>query len=102
MVLGTVRLQSLSRPRFWPKSRAESRGSAATEATEAYRQAPMKRWTSSFLALALAPLWLLPVHQVSGQNTAPPQSSQDQPSSSDVPDTIVLPESTVISVPIAD
>lgn len=23
----------------------------------------MKRWTSSFLALALAPLWLLPVHQ---------------------------------------
>jgi hypothetical protein len=62
----------------------------------------MKRWTSSFLALALAALWLLPVHQVSGQNTARPQASQNQPSSSDAPDTITLPEGTVISVRIAD
>ena len=62
----------------------------------------MKRWTSSFLALALAPLWLLPVHQASGQNTADPQASQDQPSSSDVPDTITVPEGAVISVRIAD
>ena len=62
----------------------------------------MKRWTSSFLALGLAPLWLLPVHQVSGQNTAHPQASQEQPSSSDAPDTITLPEGTVISVRIAD
>ena len=62
----------------------------------------MKRWTSNFLALALAPLWLLPIHQVSGQNTAHPQASQDQPRSSDVPDTITLPEGTVISVRIAD
>jgi hypothetical protein len=62
----------------------------------------MKRWTSSFLALALAPLCLLPIQQVSGQNTADPQASQDRPSSSDVPDTITLPEGTVISVRIAD
>ena len=62
----------------------------------------MKRWTSSFLALALAALWLLPVHQVSGQNTARPQASQNQPSSSDAPNTITLPEGTVISVRIAD
>jgi hypothetical protein len=62
----------------------------------------MKRWTSSFLALALAPLWLLAVHQVSGQNTPHPQASRDQPSSSDGPDTITLPEGTVISVRIAD
>src|ERR1035437_5003748 len=62
----------------------------------------MKRWTSSFLALGLAPLWLLPVHQVSGQNTAHAQASQEQPRSSDAPDTITLPEGTVISVRIAD
>jgi hypothetical protein len=62
----------------------------------------MKRWTSNFLALALAPLWLLAVHQVSGQNTLHPQAGQDQPSSSDAPDTITLPEGTVISVRIAD
>src|ERR1039458_9336432 len=62
----------------------------------------MKRWTSSFLALALAPLCLLPIHQASGQNTAHPQANQDQPSSSDVPDTITLREGTVISVRIAD
>jgi hypothetical protein len=31
-----------------------------------FRALCMKRWTSNFLALALAPLWLLPVHQVSG------------------------------------
>ena len=62
----------------------------------------MKKWTSKFLALALPPLWLLPVHQVSGQNTPHPQASQDQPSSSDAPDTITLPEGTVISVRIAD
>jgi hypothetical protein len=62
----------------------------------------MKRSISSFLALALAPLWLLPIHQVSGQNTADPQASQDQPSSSDVADTITLSEGTVISVRIAD
>jgi hypothetical protein len=62
----------------------------------------MKRWTSSFLALTLAPLWLLSVHQVSGQNTSHPQASQDQPSSSDALDTITLPEGTVISVRIAD
>src|ERR1039458_3116776 len=62
----------------------------------------MKRWTSSFLALGLAPLWLLPVHQVSGQNTAHAQASQEPPRSSDAPDTITLPEGTVISVRIAD
>src|ERR1039458_3505476 len=62
----------------------------------------MKRWTSSFLALALAPLCLLPIHPASGQNTAHPQANQDQPSSSDVPDTITLREGTVISVRIAD
>lgn len=62
----------------------------------------MKRWTSNSLALALAALWLLPVHQMSGQNTPHPQASQDQPSSSDAPDTITLPEGTVISVRIAD
>ena len=62
----------------------------------------MKKWTSSFLALALAPLWLLPVHPVSGQNAAHPQASQHQPNSSDAPDTITLPEGTVISVRIAD
>src|ERR1039458_992739 len=62
----------------------------------------MKRWTSSFLALALAPLCLLPIHQASGQNTAHPQANQDQPSSSDVPDTITLREGTVISLRIAD
>src|ERR1700676_849024 len=62
----------------------------------------MKRWTSRFLALALAPLWLFSVHQMCGQNIAHPQASQDQPISSDAPDTITLPEGTVISVRIAD
>jgi hypothetical protein len=62
----------------------------------------MKRWTSSFLALVFAPLWPLAVHQVSGQNTAHAQASQDQPRPSDAPDTITLPEGTVISVRIAD
>lgn len=62
----------------------------------------MKRWKSNFLALALAPLWLLSVHEVSGQNTAHPQTRQDQPTSSDAPDTITLAEGTVISVRIAD
>ena len=62
----------------------------------------MKRWKPNFLALALAPLWLLSVHGVSGQNTAHPQASQDQPTSSDAPDTITLAEGTVISVRIAD
>ena len=62
----------------------------------------MKRWKPNFLALALAPLWLLSVHEVSGQNTAHPQASQDQPTSSDAPGTITLAEGTVISVRIAD
>ena len=62
----------------------------------------MKKWTSRFLALALVPLSLLPAHQVSAQNTGDPQASQDQPSSSDAPNTITLPEGTVISVRIAD
>jgi hypothetical protein len=39
---------------------------------------------------------------VSGQNTAHAQASQDQPRPSDAPDTITLPEGTVISVRIAD
>jgi len=62
----------------------------------------VKGWTSRLLALGLAPLWLLAVHQMSGQNTAHPQASRDQPSSSDAPDTITLPEGTIISVRIAD
>ena len=62
----------------------------------------MKRWTSRFLALGLAPLWLLAVHQMSGQNTAHSPASQEQASSSDALDTITLPEGTVISVRIAD
>jgi hypothetical protein len=62
----------------------------------------MKKWTSRFLALALVPLSLLPAHQVSAQNTGDPQASQDQPSSPDAPNTITLPEGTVISVRIAD
>jgi len=62
----------------------------------------MKKWAANFLVLAFSPLWLLLVQQVSGQNTPHPQASQDQPSSSDAPDTITLPEGTVISVRIAD
>lgn len=62
----------------------------------------MKKWTSNFVVLALTSLWLLPAHRVSGQDTPPPQTSQDQPSSSNAPDTITLPEGTVISVRIAD
>jgi len=62
----------------------------------------MKRRTSGFLALGLAPLWILSVHQMCGQNTAHPQASQEQAGSSDAPDTITLPEGTIISVRIAD
>ncbi len=62
----------------------------------------MKRRTSRFLALGLAPLWLLAVHQMCGQNIAHPQASQEERSSRDAPDTIILPEGTVISVRIAD
>jgi hypothetical protein len=62
----------------------------------------MKRWTSGFLALALVPLPLLSAHKASRQNSDHPQASQDQPSSSDAPKTITLPEGTVISVRIAD
>jgi hypothetical protein len=62
----------------------------------------MKRWTSSFLALGLAPLWLLPVQPASGQDTAHPEANQDQPISLDAPDTVTLAEGTVISVRIAD
>jgi hypothetical protein len=62
----------------------------------------MKRRTSRFLALGLAPLWLFAVHQMCGQNIAHPQASQEELSSADAPDTITLPEGTVISVRIAD
>lgn len=59
----------------------------------------MKKRTLNFLGLALALLSLLPDQRVQAQN---PPAKQDQPSSSDAPDTITLPEGTVISVRIAD
>jgi hypothetical protein len=62
----------------------------------------MERWTSRFLAVALVPLSLLLVHEMFSQSRDHPQAGQDQPSSSDAPKTITLPEGTVISVRIAD
>ena len=61
----------------------------------------MKR-TIRFLVSTLVLLSLMSVRQASGQDTGHPEARPDQPTSSDAPKTITLPEGTIISVRITD